>query len=95
MTEQAMSEILAVARARGVALTEEAVRGAMAYVDGLPDSGTTSMQRDIMEGKPSELESQTGAIVRLGREAGVGTPVNTFIYHALLPMELQARGTVR
>ena len=30
----------------------------------------------------------------LGREAGVPTPLNAFIYHALLPLERRARGAV-
>ena len=50
------------------------------------------MQRDLMEGKPSELEVQNGGVVRLGLEVGVPTPVNTFIYHSLLPQEIRARG---
>jgi len=50
------------------------------------------MQRDLMEGRFSELEVQTGAVVRLGLEAGVPTPVNTFIYNSLLPQEMNARG---
>jgi len=45
-----------------------------------------------MDGKPSELESQAGAVVRLGQEIGIDTPVNNFIYSSLLPMERQARG---
>jgi 2-dehydropantoate 2-reductase len=53
------------------------------------------MQRDIMEGRPSELEAQNGAVVRLGQEAGVPTPVHAFIYHSLLPSELRARGTLQ
>ena len=52
------------------------------------------MQRDIMEGRPSELEAQNGAVVRLGREVGVPVPINEFIYHSLLPMELVARGAI-
>jgi len=86
-----MQEVLAVARARQVALPEEAVSQTMALVDNLPPDGTASMQRDIMEGRPSELESQNGAVVRLGREGGVDTPLHAFIYHSLLPLELQAR----
>jgi 2-dehydropantoate 2-reductase len=50
------------------------------------------MQRDIMDGKPSELEAQLGAVVRLGAEAGVAVPANAFMYRALLPQELRARG---
>jgi len=50
------------------------------------------MQRDLMEGRPSELEVQNGGVVRLGLEAGVPTPVNSFIYDSLLPQEMKARG---
>jgi 2-dehydropantoate 2-reductase len=49
------------------------------------------MQRDIMDGRPSELEYQNGAIVRYGQETGVDTPVNRFMYHSLLPQERLAR----
>ncbi len=94
MLEQVMQEVLAVARARNIALPEDIVSQTLTFVDGLPPGGTASMQRDIMEGRPSELESQNGAVVRLGREVGVSTPLNAFIYHALLPLELRARGEI-
>jgi len=94
MLEQAMAEVAAVARARDIALPDGLVEQTMAFIDGLPAEGTASMQRDIMEGRPSELEAQNGAVVRLGRKAGVPTPVNTFIYHSLLPLELRARGRI-
>ena len=40
------------------------------------------------------LEYWSGAVVRLGREAGGATPLNEFIYYSLLPQERQARGQV-
>jgi 2-dehydropantoate 2-reductase len=49
------------------------------------------MQNDLMNGRPSELESQLGTVVRMGREAGLPTPVNEFLYAILLPMEMKAR----
>jgi 2-dehydropantoate 2-reductase len=49
------------------------------------------MQRDILNGRPSELEAQNGAVVRLGAEVGVPTPTHAFIYHSLLPQESAAR----
>jgi 2-dehydropantoate 2-reductase len=52
------------------------------------------MQRDMMAGRPSELASQNGAVVRLGRKIGVATPLHNFIYYSLLPLELWARGEV-
>ncbi len=95
LLEQAMREIFAVARAREIALAGDIVGQTMAAVDGLPPDATASMQRDIMEGRPSELASQNGAVVRLGQEAGVATPLHRFIYHSLLPLELRARGQVQ
>jgi 2-dehydropantoate 2-reductase len=89
---QAMGEIFAVARARGVALPDDSVAKAMAFVDTLAPDGTSSLQRDIAEGRPSELEAWNGAVVRLGREAGVATPVHAEIYERLLPLERRARG---
>ncbi len=94
MLEQAMREILAVARARGVALSDEVIPQTMAFIDALPTNGTASMQRDIIAGRPSELDYQNGTVARLGRELGVPTPVNAFIYASLLPQELRARGKV-
>lgn len=90
----AMEEIVALAVACGVALADDAIDKTLRFVDGLPGDVTSSMQRDIMEGRPSELEALNGAVVRLGREAGVPTPVNGFIYAALTPMEARARRLV-
>ncbi len=92
MLEAAIREVEAVARARGVALAGDIFARTLAQVDGLPANATASMQRDIMEGRPSELESQNGAIMRLGRESGVSTPAHDFIYASLLPQEGRARG---
>ncbi len=94
MLESAMKEVFDLARARGIGLRKDAVAHTMSYVDGLPADGTASMQRDVLEGRPSELDYQTGAVVRLGREAHVPVPLNEFIYRALLPGERRARGAV-
>jgi 2-dehydropantoate 2-reductase len=94
LLQEAMQEVWAVARARGVALPDDLVEKTMAFVDGLPLGGTASMQRDIIEGRPSELVAQNGAVVRLGAEAGVATPAHHFILRSLWPLEMRARGEV-
>jgi 2-dehydropantoate 2-reductase len=91
MLERGMREILEVARARKVSLPEGIVERSMGLMDALAESATTSLQRDISAGKPSELEAWNGAVVRLGQEADVPTPLHEFIYHSLLPSELRAR----
>ena len=88
---RAMEEVYSLARARGVNLPTDSVEKALASVDGLPDEATSSMQRDIAAGKPSELESQNGAVVRMAHEAGVKAPTHESIYSALRPLEIKAR----
>ena len=92
MLERGMQEILAVAHARQIALSDGIVEKSMGLIDSLAPNSTTSLQRDIAAGKPSELEAWNGAVVRLGRESGVPTPLHEFIYHSLLPSERSARG---
>jgi 2-dehydropantoate 2-reductase len=91
LLEQAMEEIYLLARARKVSTERESINRAMAFLDALPEEATASMQRDILGGRPSELDAQNGAVVRLGKEAAVATPVNGMIYSSLLPQEMQAR----
>lgn len=43
----------------------------------------------------TDPKAWNGSVVRLGKEASVATPLHEFIYHGLLPLELQARGEVR
>jgi 2-dehydropantoate 2-reductase len=92
---RAIGEIDTLARAKGVKMPPSAVDDTMANIDGMPAGGTTSMQRDILEGRPSELESMCGAVVRIGKELGLDLPVNTTMYAALLPSELRARGELK
>lgn len=91
MVRQAVEETIAVGQAHGVALQDTDIEKTLELLDKSPADGTTSMQRDIAAGRPSELEFQTGAVVRLGREVGVSTPVNEFLYHCLGPQEKLAR----
>lgn len=91
---RAMEEVASLARARGVSLGADAVQSALARIDAVPFEATASMQRDLGAGRPSELDDQTGAVVRLAREAGVPVPVHAVLFGALTPQEQAARGSV-
>ena len=91
MLEDCMGEIDAVARARGIVLEGDTVARTMAFIDTFPPEATASMQRDLMEGRPSELEAQTGAVVRLAAQCGVNVPLNGWLYHSLILQENEAR----
>lgn len=85
-------EIFTIAKAKGVNLPNDIIEKQFEIIESLPYGTTASLQRDIMEGKPSELEAQNGTIVRLGKELGIPTPTNELIYYTLLPQEKRARG---
>ena len=87
----ALEEVAQIARAQGKNFDAETISKTLALLDGLPADTTSSMQRDIMAGRPSELEAQTGAVVRFGQKVGIATPVHDAIYAELLPLEKRAR----
>jgi 2-dehydropantoate 2-reductase len=87
----AMEETMAVATAHGARLDPGLLAATLRFVDGLPAGTTSSMQRDVMAERPSELEAQCGAVVRAGRALSLPTPVNDVLYAALLPQERRAR----
>jgi len=88
---RAMKEIYSLAHARGIKLPPDSIETVMAGVNALPEDATSSMQRDIAAGRPSELESQNGAVVRMARESGIEVPTHELIYENLRPLEAKAR----
>lgn len=92
IVDQSLREVVAVAAARGIDLGADAVEKTWQRYDTLAAASTSSLQRDMVEGRPSELDAQLGAVVRFGKESGVPTPVTEVLYHCLMPQERRARG---
>lgn len=90
MLHEAIAEVVAVAQAEGVCLPDEPAK-TIAFCDALAPHITTSMQRDVLDGKPSELESLIGAVIRKGATNRVPTPTFCYFYASLLPQERAAR----
>jgi 2-dehydropantoate 2-reductase len=90
LMEDACREVVAVAGARGIALPPGAAEAILAYARSMIDDFNSSMARDVEAGKPLEVESITGAVVRHGRETGVPTPANQTILDVLLPLHRKA-----
>ena len=86
----AMEEALAVGLAKGVDLPANLVRDSLNYIDGLPDFQNT-MHSDYEAGRPTELDALSGAVIRLGNQIGVKTPVHGYLYSVLLPHKDGAR----
>lgn len=86
-----LQEIYTLSQAMDIAIESDYVEKTLGFIDSFPYDSTTSLSRDVLEGKPSEIEYQNGTVVRLGEKSGVPTPVNRFIYSCILPMEKRAR----
>jgi 2-dehydropantoate 2-reductase len=83
LIEDCLREVIAVARAKGVAVDPDSFEKTMSLVDATPPQGRASMAVDLELGNRLELPWLSGAVVRMGSEAGVPTPVNSFLYTAL------------
>lgn len=80
----AMKEVEAVGRAKRVALGRGISESMLEFIEGYPDF-RNSMHTDVELGRPLELDALNGAVVRIGRQVGVPTPVHEVLYSLLLP----------
>jgi 2-dehydropantoate 2-reductase len=91
---EAITEVAAVARAKGVSLDADVVDNTLAFIDESAPGIKPSMQRDVEAGRVSELESMLGIVVRLSEELSVPTPVMRVAYALLKPGYLKAQEKV-
>jgi 2-dehydropantoate 2-reductase len=90
-----LNEIYMLSQKVGINVKPDYVEKSIAFMDTFPYDSTSSLTRDVWEGKPSEIEYQNGTVVRLGEKYGVNTPVNRFIYDCILPMEIRTRKNLK
>jgi 2-dehydropantoate 2-reductase len=85
MMWDALRESIAVARAKNVPLADDLVDEVQAGTAALPPGARSSMLDDLERGRPIELPWLSGAVVRMGKEVGVDTPIHRFIATVLQP----------
>ncbi len=83
LIERAVAEAAAVGRAAGAALPDDEESRAVEFIAGLPGAMVPSFVLDVEAGGPTELDILSGAVTRLGRRAGVPTPVHDTVVAAL------------
>ena len=76
LIQRAVTEVVDVARARGVALPDDEAPRTAAYIDTLPAAMTPSFLLDLESGGETELDTLSGAVSRLAAEAGIETPIH-------------------
>ena len=78
-----MEEVMSVANAKGIPLSNENIETRLDYIDSLPGQAKVSMALDLERGNRLELPWLSGAVVRMGQELSVPTPANQVICAAL------------
>lgn len=75
MFKAMIREIAALADAMGIPFEKDMVEINLRILADLLPEATTSMQRDVMAGKQSEVDGLVYEVIRMGQEYGVFTPV--------------------
>lgn len=83
LLEGLVIELETLAAAQGVSLPENIHQRAMEKFFAYPPDTTTSMQLDFEKGRPTEVESFSGYVVRAARSAGVPAPLHEQVYTGL------------
>lgn len=78
-----MDEILEIAWAEGVNLTEKDRDEIIEILVNFPPDKKMSMLQDYEAGRPIEIDEYAGEVVRLGRKHGIPTPANEILYLAI------------
>ncbi|MHB1217348.1 MAG: ketopantoate reductase family protein [Alphaproteobacteria bacterium] len=83
MMRAALEEAIAVARAKGVALPPDVLEERLSVAKHLAPEMRSSMLHDLERGSRLELPWLSGAVVRMGEQLGISTPVHRRIRDAL------------
>jgi 2-dehydropantoate 2-reductase len=90
---QAMTEVVALATAKGVALESGIVERMLALAERYQPEAKVSMLEDLEAGKPLELDWLSGYVSREARQLGVATPFHDVAYACLKPLAAGRHGT--
>ncbi len=83
----AMREVIPLAKAHGVTLTEADVGECVAIEKTLDPLGYPSMAQDRKAGRKSEVEMFAGDVLRMAEELGMDAPFNRFLYERVQEIE--------
>jgi len=90
LMEAAMKEVIQIANAEGIQLSEDDIAKWYEVLSGLSPSGKTSMLQDIEAGRKTEVEMFAGKVLELGRKHTIPTPVNEMLFKTIRGMERPA-----
>ena len=88
------AEVIEIAQKQGIPIETNYARDHLDVIKAVPPRNKPSTLQDILAGRKTEVDIFAGAVIRLGKEYGVPTPYNEFLYHAIRVLEAKNAGTV-
>lgn len=90
LMESLMREVLALAQAAQIDLTEQDLLDWYPVLNRLSPLGKTSMLQDVEAGRKTEVELFAGRVAALGEQYGIATPVNQAVLRIIQILERDA-----
>jgi len=87
LMESAMREVMIIAKAANVQLSEQDIEDWYSFLSGLSPQGKTSMLQDVEARRKTEVEMFAGKVIELGKTYGIPTPVNQTLFRIIKVME--------
>ncbi|MGM0425166.1 MAG: ketopantoate reductase family protein, partial [Thermodesulfobacteriota bacterium] len=87
LMQEAMQEVIAVARAKGIQLGTDDIQSWLQILDTLDPEGKTSMCQDVLAGRKTEVEMFAGILLQMGQDLQVPTPLNRYLFQCLRAIE--------
>lgn len=87
LTSDAMNEAVCVAQAMGIGLNEDDRKRALLFLSDLSPGGKTSMLQDVLAKRKTEVDMLAKALIQLGSQYNVPTPVNKILYQQIKAIE--------
>lgn len=87
LLKMASLEVLVIAEKKGIRLTTEDIAKHLEIFQSLAPEGKTSMLQDVEAGRKTEVEIFSGAVIEMGRELGIPTPVNEMLFRMIRTIE--------
>jgi len=88
------AEVIKIAQKKGINIEDDYAINHISFLSKIPPENKASTVQDILNKRKTEVEMFAGTIIQLGKETGVPTPINEFLYHGIKVLEEQNEGKV-
>ena len=88
LREDVAREVISIAQAKGIDLTEEDLIEQRKKVASYPFYGKTSTMQDMEHKRKTEVDMFAGTVIRMGKELGIPTPYNQMLYNCIKALEV-------